>query len=233
MKAIIKYYFNPWIGPNYNNISNQNGKKILLVGKTHYCENSVDKDACGLNRNPCVSFSPNCENMTQNAVSDYLNGDVKYKPSYDNITEVLSSLPFMGSTPADVWNNIAFCNFSQGIPGLRYPDDVENLQFLNDYKNSDLWKDSLNVFIDIVKTYKPQRIIIMNKEIHKKLQITQETLKVNNLPSGLEDLYFWDEVEVLPGKSSATDIPVMYMPYPSFRDFNVDQYKELVKKFVQ
>lgn len=109
LEAGVKFL--PWVGENYQSglsyskegklvfgTSENSGKKILVLGESHYCENEADAK----------------DDLTQKIIEDYIDPDGIHEPYKNTYTKF--SRAMTGKLQEDksrLWNSIAFYNYIQ------------------------------------------------------------------------------------------------------------------------
>lgn len=139
-------FFEPWIGNRYGKDNSVFDKKVLVIGDSHYCEESCSN--CG-----SKEHKPRCGNFTTEVVNDYL--DVNHSATWKStFSKFMNS--FADETKneeysrEDLWASISFYNYLQVAAGNT---SRETNQF--DYNgNSD--RESL---VEVISALEPDVII--------------------------------------------------------------------------
>lgn len=95
-------YFLPWVGPNYN--AGFNGKKILVVGASHYCNDG------------CIDCPKPCRDFTINVINKDARADVStpYKRTFICFERAMVNREFNSLTEREsFWDSVSFYNFCQ------------------------------------------------------------------------------------------------------------------------
>ncbi len=133
-------YFEPWIGDNYWE-GGIFGKRILVIGNSHYCEHRNECCNCGVDG---YSFDDDCSSFTTNVVRQYLDND-GWEPWYNTFWKfecALCGYETDNDDSSDIWNSIAFYNYLQ--TAVTSPSDPGNDY---DYDNSE------PAFWEVLKIY--------------------------------------------------------------------------------
>ena len=142
MKHVNAY---PFVGKDYEKGFFNSGKKVLILGHSHYDAESVD---C-----PCH------HNFTKDIVNGFLNGeDEPYFRGFTCQTEALLNREISVDDRVEVWNQVAFYNFIQfnlERPGVKETDEQFN--------------DSIPAFKEVLEELKPDIIITWGYGLFDKL----------------------------------------------------------------
>lgn len=136
-------FFKPWIGKDYNS-GGIFGKKLLVVGESHYC----DKDICPECGNP--EDAGKCANFTTDVVNSYLSEDKKNGRWTSTFKKFEKSM-VGDTTPVEsreIWDSIAFYNFLQ-----RAMNGPRQAGAYADYENSE------PAFWDVMEELQPDVMI--------------------------------------------------------------------------
>jgi len=152
-------FFKPWVGENYFE-NGFNGKKILVLGDSHYCEHYDDCEVCG-----DISRQAECkaDNLTQGVVESFIEykQGYGYRPwmiSYKKFTDVLLGEKVPNNVAIDFWNSIVFYNYVQKAqkgPGISPTQE--------DYENSH------NAFVEILEEYQPDLVMVWGWRLWEKI----------------------------------------------------------------
>ena len=158
----MKYVkFTPWVGKNYE--QGFRGKKILILGDSHYCAKDENRnDACRSKGNCSYDcMNERCYKMTYDLIRgeymEYRSGRAKSAGHLQTILTFEKNL--FGYTPTpqesiDFWNSVIFYNYiqhSQYKPRGRRDTKAEEI---DDYKEA---------FKEVLAEYQPDYIIIWSK----------------------------------------------------------------------
>lgn len=136
--------FLPWIGNNYE--QGINGKKIVVLGESHYCAN-IEKDAT--------------PQITIKVISDLLDPDSEhegYKNTYTKFERALAGKRLDYSEKITLWHSIIFYNYVQeAFSGPRKMPTFEQ------YANAE------NAFFELLEQYRPDCVIVWGKRLYNNL----------------------------------------------------------------
>lgn len=148
MKYVNAY---PFVGKGYENGFLNSGKKVLILGHSHY-----DAENFGY---PCH------HSFTNDMVEGFINGeDGPYFKGFTGQTKALLNREISVDDRVAVWNQVAFYNFIQFIlerPGVKETDE----QF----------KDSIPAFKEVLEELNPDIIITWGYGLFDKLYPLGET----------------------------------------------------------
>ncbi len=129
----------PYVGKKYD--EGWNGKKILILGESHYSENKDD-----------------VEEMTNDTIRDFINNDNEYegwKSTFTCFERVLTNKELSQAERKDLWSRVIFYQFIQYVQdGPREAPKEEEIEL------------SRAPFIEVVKSYKPDYIIVWGKRLY-------------------------------------------------------------------
>ncbi len=146
-------YFEPWIGDDYWD-GGIFGKKILVIGNSHYCKSREDCSNCGIDGG-CFEYDE-CSNFTSSVVNDYLNRSYwqKWMGTFQKFERALYGNYTDEDDSKKIWNSIAFYNYLQtAVPNWNDPGYDE------DYNNSE---DS---FWEVLEELQPDCIIMWGDRV--------------------------------------------------------------------
>ena len=107
-------FFKPWVGKDYET-GGILGKKVLILGESHYCDNEKCNGKCGFRDFP--EGGEECEDFTKNAVNNYLNGiEGRWTSTYLKFEKYLIDIEKhsdYNKRDERIWNSLAFFNFLQ------------------------------------------------------------------------------------------------------------------------
>lgn len=206
-----KVKFLPWVGTNYeygikgfdeNGIivygtKEDPGKKILVVGESHYCANLADDKS-------------KLSELTQIIIADLINPNSEWEPYKNTYTKFIKSLTgyldnLEFNDKKEAWEHLAFCNYVQEpMTGPRLSPTSE------DFKNSE------EAFWEILNELKPDLIIIWGARLYNNLP--QEGKQLEDLEiewideDGDKDTIY---IELWSYKINGCVIPIMGITHPS------------------
>ena len=142
-----KYRTLPWVGQNYEQGDYSHGKRVLVLGESHYCE-SPDE------------FVPE---ITINIIKDLLDPNSEheaYKNTYTKFAKAYSGIfgKLEESDKVRIWHSLAFYNYVQfPITGPRTaPTEQE-------------FRDSEAAFWDVLEYLQPDLIIVWGQRLYNHL----------------------------------------------------------------
>ena len=152
--------FIPWIGKQYFN-GGIFGKKILVLGDSHYCQDN-DCKTCGvLGSNPIEMGD--CRKLTCNTVKSFLDKNAEFE-KWKNTFKRFSGVMAGGHKTTDeedhqIWNSISFYNFVQTAIqlGPRSPYSEE------------AYKKSLSMFWNVLDNLLPDLVIVWGEKAWNEL----------------------------------------------------------------
>lgn len=142
MKHVNAY---PFVGKDYEKGFLNSGKKVLILGLSHYDAESV---GC-----PCH------HNFTKDIVEGFINGeDGTYFRGFTCQTKALLNREILGDDREKVWNQVAFYNFIQfniEAPGIK--------------ETNEQFDDSIPAFKEVLEELTPDIIIAWGYGLFDKL----------------------------------------------------------------
>lgn len=163
-------FFKPWVGKNYET-GGIFGKKILVLGESHYCD---DCEQCGRKyANECKSIN------TTELIQWMLDGNTdKWTPTFKKFERSLVNEETTPERSKEIWNSVAFYNFLQvAMKGTRCGGTKED------------YAEGRKAFLEVIEALQPDLIIVWGV-----------TRLYNNLP-GKEDGWIDGEHVVVDGWS--------------------------------
>lgn len=160
-------FFKPWVGPNYN--SGFNGKRILVIGTSHYCNSKDEK--CTECPKSCGNY--NIKNLTIEVINDDArsNASSKYKKTFTCFERAMVNREFKSLPEREsFWDSLSFYNFCQ-MPLSYWNDKATNSQLV----------DSLSAFKEVLTTLKPEVIIIWGAPVRKIILSQLDCELLNNI----------------------------------------------------
>ena len=137
-------FFKPWIGNDYNS-GGIFGKKVLVVGESHYCQ----KETCPECGNP--EYAGECADFTTDVVNSYLSEDEKngrWTATFKKFEKSMIGPNAYSVSSKEIWKSIAFYNFLQiAMNGPRQGGAY------TDYENS------VSAFWEVMEELQPEVMI--------------------------------------------------------------------------
>ena len=135
-------WFLPYIGSRYGDY---NGKRILIIGNSHYCENRSNCNCCGVDGGD-FSCDGNCSEFTTDVVEGgYARAQRNFACALAGCGDAYDD----HDVYMDAWNRVAFYNYLQTAVGDGCSDGEDN-----DYKESE------NAFWEALNDLEPDGIIV-------------------------------------------------------------------------
>ncbi len=152
-------YFEPWVGRRYG----LGGKKLLIVGDSHYCG---ECPRCGVRGMVQVAEMGECRQMTRKTVRQYLEARRGERPmdGWMGRTYLRFDKMMLGQddvTPAmseELWNGVAFYNFVQTAASM----DPSNTNY-----SADDYKASGPIFKRVMEILLPDRVIVWGNRAYE------------------------------------------------------------------
>ena len=149
-------FFHPFVGKDYAN-GGIFGKRIMILGESHYCDEScTDCGDCQLHRE--------CMNFTQQVLDDYLNENKERQNWMRTFLKFERSLVGEETNQAmrlKIWNSVIFFNYLQAaMGGPREAGAAEQ------------YHQAGKAFFEVIEKYQPEYVIVWGKRLW------------NNLPGG-------------------------------------------------
>ena len=146
-------FFQPFIGKDYAN-GGIFGKRIMILGESHYCdEECADCGDCRLRRE-CMGF-------TQHVLGDYLDEGKERQNWMRTFLKFERSLVGEETDQAmrlKIWNSVIFFNYLQvAMGGPREAGTSEQYQ------------QAGKAFFEVIEKYKPECIIVWGKRLWNNL----------------------------------------------------------------
>lgn len=137
----MKFY--PWVGSEYSNA--YYGKRILVLGESHYCQNESDAVPSITTDVLRGAFDANAE------FEGYMN-------TYTKFARALDGTDMSRTEQEKVWQRVIFYNYVQfPIAGTRMSPTVE------EFRNSE------EAFFEILEKYRPEAVIVWGKRLYNNL----------------------------------------------------------------
>ena len=197
--------FKPWVGDRYGcgivgydangkiiyGTENHIGKRVLVLGESHYCAN------------PEAEATPF---LTINIIADLLNPDSEWEPYKNTYTKFAKS--FVGcigdldsETKAKAWHHVVFYNYVQvAMSGTRVAPTASDFQ------------TSATAFFEVLERYTPDIVIAWGQRLYNNLpqggkQLPDLTISSGRFAGNATELWSYQ----VDGKS----IAVMPITHPS------------------
>lgn len=204
-------FFKPWVGKNYLS-TGIDGKKLLVLGESHYCGENCP--TCG----KLEIDDKNCREFTTNVVNGYLKykkGDSEFEGWMNTFTKFGNVFynKHLGLEEVQAfWNSIVFYNFVQSSTnGPRESPTAEE------------FTKSASAFFEVLKSYKPDLIIVWGERLWKQLPDTGEWGKEETIfnKENKRPFYYYT--------SDQKKIPTFSVFHPSSSRFDYSCYEPIHK----
>lgn len=150
-----KVNFKPWVGTNY--AKGIEGKKILVLGESHYCK-ELAKDGRCYPSCECGKMNEQCHMFTINVISNFRDN---YRGEHELQTFLCFERAMAGrkldqKEREEFWDSIVFYNYMQyAQSGPRRPLEQTN--------------DSSEAFREILEEHMPDYIIVWGKRLYGRM----------------------------------------------------------------
>lgn len=211
MRKLTNVFFKPWVGENYEDGIFE-GKKMLILGESHYCGGC---EKCGIKYgNSCEKFS-----TTQiiNSYRDYNSGQTKaasYHSTFTKFANVIHNRKINSDEMEKFWQSVMFYNYVQvSISQARKSPTEEEFSL------------SEEAFYEVLNEYKPDLVIIWGERLLNNMPSKNgkwSDRKVCDLAS--ENVYIYD----ISGKM----IPCYCVYHPSSSKYNYG-YAPYLESFIK
>ncbi|GHV79260.1 hypothetical protein AGMMS49944_10510 [Spirochaetia bacterium] len=209
METLLQHaVFPPWVGGFYAK-AGINGKKILVLGESHYCDDCED---CGSPNNKC--------NITQKIIEDYLaykNGEKEFASwmnTFTRFTNVFFGKQCDDATIKHFWNSVVFYSYVQ-----------KSLHGPREAPSKEMFRDSETAFFEALNTFKPDIVFAWGGRLWNMLPDNGYWGKNYIIDEQGGKLYFY--------KIKTKDIPVYRVYHPSTSYFNYDCSKYLQRVMIE
>ena len=203
-------FFQPFVGKDYVN-GGIFGKRIMVVGESHYCDDEcTDCGDCRLHQE-CMTF-------TQDVLGDYLDESKKRQDWMRTFLKFERSLVGEETDQAmrlKIWNSVIFFNYLQvTMGGPREAGTTEQYQ------------QAGKAFFEVIERYQPECIIVWGKRLW------------NNLP---DERWQEGEEIVVDGNGIATGfyilgngkkVKAMAVNHPSV-GYSWDYWNRVIQRFLK
>jgi len=137
----------PWVGEKY--YQGFCGKRVLVLGESHYCENKSD-------------FS---SSLTSDIIADLFDSNSDHEPYKNTYTKFVESMvgkdTLTISDKKEFWNSVIFYNYVQvPISGPRIAPSTDDFRM------------SENAFNEVLELYHPEIVIVWGKRLYNNLPQT-------------------------------------------------------------
>ena len=197
--------FKPWVGDRYGcgivgydadgkiiyGTENHIGKRVLVLGESHYCAN-LEAEATPF--------------LTINIIADLLNPDSEWEPYKNTYTKFAKSLVgcignLDSETKDKAWHHVVFYNYVQvAMSGARVSPRSE------DFRKSE------TAFFEVLELYTPDIVIAWGQRLYNNLPQGGKQLPDLTIDSGR---FAGNATELWSYQVDGNSIPVMPITHPS------------------
>jgi len=227
-------FFLPWVvRENYNR--GYDGKKILVLGESHYRNKKCDKNCdCGKTKK-CLDYTKNVVKQFLKYIKSKENkGKEKHEKWMDTFYKFTNV--FLGKEKVNYedlenfWNNIVFYNYVQKAM-KRSKNKIER-------PTNDDFDESKKAFSEILEEYKPDLVIIWGLVLEEKLfpekkeeKLSKEVKKEEELPEDVICIKYYQKLRCfnVDGKKIRA-FAVIHPSLPFFKDYYHEPMQEALKR---
>lgn len=146
-------FFRPFVGASYNN-GGLFGKRIMVLGESHYCDEGCTDCGNSLKHRECTEF-------TKGVVESYLderNERQRWMQTFLKFERSLVGKETDQSLRLRIWQSLVFYNYLQvAMGGPREAGTVTQ------------YRECSEVFFDVMEKYQPQYIIVWGNRLWENL----------------------------------------------------------------
>lgn len=189
--------FRPWVGRQYQNGGGILGKKVLVLGASHYCGDLGSKECtrCSSEKGPLGR----CWYFTEDVINEMLYRYDTAEPwmqTFLCFERAVMGKELCQTEREEFWHSVSFYNYLQNaLPGPRSA------------VQTDCYALSGNALKEILETLCPDSIIVWGKDLYKMLPDLDGHHSYFTLPEGKVDMWTYP----IGGKL----IPAMVVIHPS------------------
>lgn len=214
--------FLPWVGAKYENgilgYDNNNailygktpnqGKKIMVLGESHYCANPQTEAT---------------KDITINGVRSYLEPLSEHEGWHNTYTKFAKSfignIEYNQKNKEEFWQHVLFYNYVQtsvpqrGVP----PSDTQ-------------FQESEKAFFEVLSQYQPDLIIVWGKRLYNNLPQQGTQLPDLQISQGI---YAGESSEVWSYTIGGKTIALLPITHPSASMYELQYHKDLIHQFIE
>ena len=138
-------WFEPFVGNDYWG-NGYNGKRILIIGNSHYCKDRDSCSCCGIDG--CGFDGNSCSSFTIDSITERYNAQDKFADALGGY-DIGDYDDYMNE-----WNKVVFYNFLQ--TAVRYAKDRG--------RNCD-YEESYDAFWEVLENFRPDGIIFWGNRV--------------------------------------------------------------------
>lgn len=207
-----KVNFKPWVGANYAN--GIGGKKILVLGESHYCKELPEGGRCCPSCE-CSKMNEECHKFTINVMQEFRDNysGEPYERTFVCFERAVVGHELSQKEREEFWDSVMFYNYMQyAQSGPRQPLEQRN--------------DSSEAFREILEVYMPDCIIVWGKRLYDWLPDWNGEKSEITLDNG-------DKTDVRTYDIKGKKIPAMVVYHPSSSEGRKREYwHQFYKKFL-
>ena len=201
--------FRPWIGKNYLS-SGLDGKRILVLGESHYCTDSEKCEKCERKE-----IADECHAFTEDVLNAYVynySGE-KYEQTFLCFERAMAGKVLTQEEREDLWNGMAFYNYIQ-VAQTGPRQELVNTP------------ESEPAFLEVLKELTPDAIIVWGKRLYNTLpDWNGQHSTLNEIDGHQADVWTYN----IDGKN----IPALAIDHPSCpRGKNWEFWHKVIKTFL-
>ncbi len=207
-----KVNFKPWVGVNYAN--GIGGKKVLVLGESHYCRELAEGGRCCPSCE-CCKMDEECHKFTINVMREFRDNysGEGYEQTFLCFERAVAGHELSQKEREEFWDSVVFYNYMQyAQSGPRRPLEQRN--------------DSSEAFREILEEYMPDCIIVWGKRLYGWLPGWNGEESEITLDNG-------DKTKVWTYDIKGKKIPAMAVYHPSSpKGKNWGYWHQFYKKFL-
>ena len=209
-----KINFRPWVGKNYEN-GLFNGKKILVLGESHYCMN--ERGDAGRCNQACSKemMDERCVSQTIDVIDEIKNQDWRLR-TFSNFERTIFGRVPDQKEREQLWDSVIFYNYLQyAQSGPTRPLE----------QAKDALEDSELAFKEVLETYMPDYIIAWGMRLY---DIAPDW---GGEPSVLE-IVDNGEASMWTYEIKGKRIPTLFIYHPCYGGYSWSAWHPFIKKFL-
>lgn len=192
------YNFHPWVGSKYNT-EGFNGKKVLVLGESHYCRNELSEGGRCFPSCRVENMKDDCYSQTEDVIEGfvYCYSGERYQQTFLCFERAVLGKELTQIEREDFWDRIVFYNyiqFSQSGPR-------KTLQ-ANDWALSEM------AFHELLEEFMPDYIIVWGARLYNLLPDFNGKHSVLSISET-------DKTDIWTYKINDKDIPAIKVSHPS------------------
>lgn len=198
-------FFKPWKGKNFES-SGYRGKKILILGESHYCKIDEICAVCG------VTGLPGCNDFTNSTVRKFLAyknggcGHERWMNTYTRFGNILENRYLDADETSVLWHSVAFYNYVQiAVIDKRVSPSTEN------------FSKSGDAFYQVVSELLPDLIIVWGDRLWRNMPETGRDVQIDGAPYYVYTL------------KSGFQVLAIYVYHPASSAFDYGAHETLAK----